>query len=235
MHKFLSVNMKEVIVTVAVVLRRNDGKRHSVSIEKKRFVCIISIGRSVGKHRISKAVRPFGRGVIFWEGIKPVGREFFSSGQYREELLFEAFKAYVLSLPGLGLTVGVNDIFGRYAERLIPLIRHAAEVRIRTVKNLDEFCERCILSAGTCPFVSPSQSVIDGCDILFDPYGAETDADTVFGKGGQTADGSLIKLPEWCSEITSLGVDPVELAALMSLESDEFTPEKCLAFCVLGV
>lgn len=223
------------IGTVAVVLSRKDGKRHSISIEKKGFVCIISVGRAVGRRRILKAVRPFGRGVIFGEGIKPVGRELFSSAQYREELLFEAFKAYALSLPGLGLTVGVNDIFGKYAERLMPLIRHAAEVRIKTIKNLDEFCERCILSAGTCPFVSQSQSVIEGCDVLFDPYGAGVEADTLFGEGGETSDQDFVRLPEWCGEITSLGVDPVELAALMSLESDEFAPENCFAACTLKI
>ncbi len=96
----------------------------------------------------------------------------FTSDAYREELLFRSFMSLALSLPGLGLTVGVNDIFGRYSTRLLPLVRHAAEVRIRTHAELDDFCESCILTTGTCPFVSKYPSVIDHCELLFDPYGA---------------------------------------------------------------
>ena len=123
---------------------------------------------------------------------------------------------------------GVNDIFGRYSTRLLPLVRHAAEVRIRTHAELDDFCQSCILRAGTCPFVSKYPSVIDHCELLFDPYGAGVEAGTVFGKGGCSVDPDALRLPERYKTITRMGVDAIDLAALLSLESEAFAPENCM-------
>ncbi len=214
--------------TVAVVVLRNDGKKHSVSINKDGEMCIISVGRSVGQLRLQRAVRPFHGDVVFARGIDHGKIPSFTSDAYREELLFRSFISLALSLPGLGLTVGVNDIFGRYSTRLLPLVRHAAEVRIRTHAELDDFCESCILTTGTCPFVSKYPSVIDHCELLFDPYGAGVEAGTVFGKGGCSVDPDALKLPERYRAITKMGVDAIDLAALLSLESEAFAPENCM-------
>ena len=200
---------------IAVLTDCHDRKlSRKVSKEVFGEIAVLSVGKRVSTNKLKKALLQFDK-VILGGGFKRRGIVPTETGKIKEEFIFNMFISFCLSAEFKGDKVGVFDSDGRFFDRLIPIINRVPCTVICTETEAEAFCRLCIAETGACPDIVSKKSYLYDCDVVFSPDGLLSFSGVLFSNSGIGLKTKVI-LPECCDAALNLGVDPVELAAVMS-------------------
>ncbi len=201
---------------IAVVTELNKKKdSHKIKIERTEEIAIFRVGKKVGRLRLKSALLPYGDDVIFAPLVSTRGIVPLDTNDIKKELIFNLFLEFCFSQPMSNLIVGmvVDDM--DFLERLIPVINEVESTVLVCEMNLEEFCKKCLVQTGTCPFVVQSKSYLYDCDVVFAFDGLVGFSGVLFGKGSKNTPFNSVILPQYCDRALELGVDFIELAAAL--------------------
>lgn len=179
----------------------------------------LAVGKKVSRRRLRSILRDFDGRFIFSTSISTRGLIPFSTDSLKRNILFMQFADHVLSINGIGLSVGIVDRDGVFLETdtTIRIISHAESVTVCTLKpDIDELCREWLLSTGTCPEVTTDPRNLLDCDCVFSPDLRVATVGLLFGKGGIKIDRGKIDLPTVYQPLIEAGVDPVNLKCIIS-------------------
>ena len=198
------------------VLTDCHNRKLSRKITKEVFgeIAVLSVGKRVSTKKLKKALLEFDR-VIFAGDFNRRGIAPTETGKIKEEFIFNMFVSFCLSAEFKGDKVGVFDMDGRFFTRLISVINRVPCTVICTETEAEVFCRLCISETGACPDVVSPKSYLYDCDVVFSPDGLLGFSGVLFSNSGIGLKTKAM-LPECCDAALNLGVDPVELAAVMS-------------------
>lgn len=209
---------------IAVVIKSQIGhKVERLFPEPFDRICIIRIGSAVSTRRLKRLLKPFGNDYILAENINSNKLPGFDTSDYCDKLLLNTFCQFVLNLPGNELKVGIclND------EELLKeqkrVVAHAAETVICTESNADNLCREFLKELGVCPAIVSRKEQLCDCDVIFAPEGITGTSATVFDRNTTPYLPKDI-FPEYCRELLEKDVNPIKLAAILSLVEPSFSP-----------
>lgn len=184
-------------------------------------IAVLSIGKRVSTRKLKKELLEFDK-IVFADGFNRRGIVPTETGKLIEEFIFNMFVSFCLSAEFKGDKVGVFDSEGRFFTRMISVINRVPCTVICTETEAEEFCRCCIAETGACPDIVSKKSHLYDCDVVFSPDGLLGFSGVLFSNSGIGCK-AKVTLPEYCDVALGLGVDPIELAAIMA--ADEKTVE----------
>ncbi len=198
-------------------------RNHSRKVTARIFgeVAVLSIGKRVGLRRLKKELLGFDK-FIFARGFSRRGITPTETGKFKEEFIFNLFVSFCLSHEFKGDRVGVFDVDGRFFQRLIPVINQVPCTVICTETEAERFCRLCISETGACPDIVSKKGYLYDCDVVFSPEGLAGFSGVLFSKDGVGLKTKIL-LPQYCDAVLDLGVDPIELAAVMAAGKSQTT------------
>lgn len=181
----------------------------------------IAVGSKVSKRRLKKVIAKNGFLCIFSEHIDTRKLECFDLSNVKQELLFEQFCDHIIKSPNTSLSVGINDIDGRFLkhEKLVDVVNSSASTIIFTHAFSDDDCREWIKSVGTCPETVNSKRWLYDCDCVFSADGLSGFNGTLFGKGGKGIDPNALNLPNEYASLVGSGVDPADIKGVLMLNN----------------
>lgn len=191
------------------------GRKRGIEISVNGCLAVIKVGKRVGRKRVERALKPFGRDFIVSDGV--VSSEFggVSGEKFAEKLLFRVFFRYIKSV-GAG-RVGIFDPDGSFLPEAVRLLDSVKELSAVTNAADEGILGECIRSYGTCIEVCAEKALFE-CEVCFCPKGLSGFEGVLFGLGGITVCGDGLELPEFCTDAVNSGADPLKLGALLELE-----------------
>jgi hypothetical protein len=199
------------LVAIAV---SNFGLRRKLLVERVGELTLIKVGQRVSRSKLKKALSGF-ETVLFANGFDGKGLKPSDLSCQKTEFVFNLFASYCLSREFVGQKVGVIDRDGRFFARLIPVVNRVPCTVICTDIEAEKFCRCCIAETGACPDIVSKKSYLYDCDVVFSPEGLSGFSGVLFSQSGVGLQ-TKVKLPKYCDTALNLGVDPIELAAVMS-------------------
>lgn len=201
------------------VVTPSDGKsdRRKIKTAQLGGIVHISIGSKVSFRRLKKVLAPFEDRFLAAEGIKTHSLRPFDHSHIAEQLLFEQFCRYVLTLQGFRTAVAVVDPAGRYIKEPLfaEVVAHAAAVTVFTLLDTEALCEGWLKTTGTCPDIVDRKAFLYSADCCFAPQGLLGFEGTLFGLGGRDLDCDSIPVPPDLLPLFSSDVDRKKLVCLI--------------------
>ncbi len=183
----------------------------------------ITVSKHTKARRLKRLLSFYGDEFVLEKGLNLKGIVSFNALPYYEQLLFEHFRRYVLSTNCHDIRIGICDRKGLFLDRIIDIVNRAENVVIQTDCNADEFCDECLRQCGICPDIVSNKKWLSDCDLIFYPDGLDSRG-MVFGKGGFSVLSDRLVLPKEFDCLLKTHVDKIVLAALLSLENEDFLP-----------
>lgn len=197
---------------------------HKIETQDFENLRFFYLGRSVGRRKLRRLLRPFSDDYVFSSNIKFSGFSPFDTSNFKDDLLFSAFERYIFLKGGLNLKVGIVHPDHAPLERNLNIISRSSNVTIVTGLNADAFCHNSILHTGTCPEIVTTSTLLYDCDVIFAPIGLSNFSGTIFGNGGYTLCDDSITLPPECQRAVNLGAQPISIAAALSFNDPRYLP-----------
>lgn len=202
---------------VAFVAENNKrGQRHSIKTELCGRLCVILAGDKVSKRRLKRKLMRFGNDVIASGGFSAEFSKF-SSFEYRKNILFNSFAEFILAASE-SYSVGILDKNGSFLHRASKILPRAKSVSVCTDTDANGLYNSWLKDFGISAEISASSEVLEGAEIVFAPEGFSGKTEILFGRGGYLPSSEEFLLPDYCAYAVALGVDRIELAALLSAE-----------------
>ncbi len=200
---------------IAVLTDCHDRKSHR-KITKESFgeIAVLSVGKRVSARKLKKVLLEFDK-IICAGGFNRRGIVPTKTDRMKEEFVFNMFVSFCLSAEFKGDKVGIFDSDGKFFTRLIPVVNRVPCTVICTEIEAETFCRFCIAETGACPDVVSKKSYLYDCDVVFSPDGLLGFSGVLFSNSGVGLKHKVM-LPEYCDTALNLGVDPIELAAVMA-------------------
>lgn len=199
-------------------------KSGKVEVETCGELCIVKIGPNTRRGKLKRVLRRFSQDYVFCPNVHVQGFTPFSTKQYKEDVLFYQFCEFLSVRRCTDMTVGIYDKKGRYKTALINIVALCKEVVLVTDIDYDDVLFKCKIATGATPYITPNKKELMDCDVVFCADGLAGFTGGLFGNGGQTVDCKKIRLPKVYEHAVSLGVDVLDIAAILSVDCDEFKP-----------
>lgn len=201
------------IAVVTELKAKHDSRK--IKVEKTGEIALISVGRKVGRIRLKAVLSPYGGDVVFAPRVSTRGVDTLDISEIKNEIIFNSFLEYCLTLSGLNLRVGAVIDDECYLDGLLTVINRAESTVIVSDLDLEDFCKSCLRDTGTCPFIVQSKTYLYDCDVVFSAEGLSGFSGVLFGFDSTSEVIKGITLPEYCNKALECGASFLDLAAAL--------------------
>lgn len=203
-------------MVAVVVENKKRGQRHSIKTELCGRLCVILAGDKVSKRRLKRKLMRYGNDVIALGGFSAEFSKF-SSNEYRKSILFNGFAEFILT-ASKNYSVGILDKNGEFLHRVSKILPRIKSLSVCTDTDANGLYNSWLKDFGISAEFSVSSEILEGAEAVFAPEGFNGKTEILFGRGGYLPSTEEFLLPDYCTYAVELGVDRIEIAALLSAE-----------------